>query len=381
MERLWKRPTWYEIAGVTALAVWTITLSDAADRVALAAAFGVAAALSLLLRRSVPLLPMATVLTCMLASDALAGRPAPDDPYLLMLIWASYSAGRHAALRYLPWVAFFVLALIGLTASEADTTSDLLFPVVFVGVPWLAGLALQLEVGRARRAEGKADALTAEILTVAGRAEVDERLRIARELHDVMGHTLIGLSLQLQTLRRGAAAGQPINETDLRLAEDTTGELLVDIRRLVGLLKSDVDAARRPLPGVEDLDELVRGGTRHGQDAVLTMVGDPRPLPPALSTALFRICQEALANAAHHGADGPVRVRLEWAPESVSLVVRNGLRATSAGDDESPPREGHGLLGMSERAELHGGTLRITKSAQLWTVSAHLPTPAMQVVS
>ena len=381
MGSLWAKPTWYEVAGVTALAVWTVTLADTADRVLLATSLGVVSALALLLRRTAPLLPMPVVLVGMLASASVAGRPSPDDPYLLMLIWASYSAGRHASPRYQPWVAFNVLVFVALTAPDAKTASDVVFPFIFAGVPWLAGLALQLADRRAHRAEVKADALTSEMLTVAGRAEVDERLRIARELHDVMGHTLTGLSLQLQALRRRAAGGRQVTELDLLVVESTTTELLGDVRRLVGLLKSDADAARRPLPGVDDLESLVQSGARHGQRVQLTMTGEPRPLPPTLSTAIFRICQESLANAAHHGGDGLVSVQVDWTTESLSLAVQNPLQHAGASNGAAPLVHGHGLAGMRERAELLGGSFRATRDVSLWTVSVDIPTPALPVVS
>lgn len=381
MKRLWTRPTWYEIAGVTALAVWAVTLADEADHSALAAALGIASASSLLLRRSVPLLPLAVTLTCLLTSATLAGYPGPDDPYLLALVWASYSAGRHAPPRSQPWPAFMVLLFVALTSPGAQAPGDIVFPFMFAGVPWLAGLALQLATNRAQRAESKADDLASQMLTVAGRAEVDERLRIARELHDVMGHTLTGLSLQAQALRRRVAAGKPLAEADVRTIETTTNELLTDVRRLVGLLHSDSDDERRPLPGIGDLETLVGQSVRHGQQVELIVRGEPRPLPPALSSSLFRICQEALSNAGRHGGGGTVWVEVTWASDSVLLEVRNDLRVAVPDDASLAWPGGHGLPGMRERAELHGGRFRVTQDERTWKIDVVMPTPALQALT
>ncbi len=256
-----------------------------------------------------------------------------------------------------------------------------MFPFIFAGVPWLAGLALQLATSRAQRAESKADDLASQMLTVAGRAEVDERLRIARELHDVMGHTLTGLSLQAQTLRRRVAAGKALAEADVRTVEATTNELLTDVRRLVGLLHSDTDDERRPLPGIGDLETLVGQSARHGQQVELMVRGEPRPLPPALSTSLFRICQEALSNAGRHGGGGTVSVEVTWASDSVLLEVRNTLRGAAPESASLDWPGGHGLAGMRERAELHGGRFRVTQDEHTWKIDVVMPTPALQAVT
>lgn len=380
MRTLWTRPTWYEVAGVTALAVWAVTLADAADRIALAAVLGVGAALSLLLRKSVPLVPLPVVLACLVATDAVAGFPGPDDPYLLMLVWASYSVGRHAAVRYQPWPAFLILLFVALTAPEARTAGDVLFPFFFAAVPWLAGLALQLSTARAQHAERRAGDLAAEMLTVAGRAEVDERLRIARELHDVMGHTLTGLSLQAQTLRRRAAAGESVSESDLRTIEGSANALLSDVRRLVGLLNEDAGDPRGPLPGADDLESLVRLGAGPGQVVTLATSGEPQPIPPALSTTLYRMCQEALTNAARHGAPGTVAVEVTWSEGWVQLEVSNPVVGEGA-TDESLASAGNGLRGMRERAALHGGRLQLSQRDDRWTVTVSMPTPVSQVVT
>jgi signal transduction histidine kinase len=243
------------------------------------------------------------------------------------------------------------------------------------GLPWVGGLALQLGAARAHQAESRAEVLNSEILDTAARAEAQERLRIAREMHDVIGHSLTGLSLHAQVLRRRAEAGQDVRAGDLRALEAMAQELLTEVRGMVGLL-SDSATPLRPAPSLDDLPELVALGTRPGQELAFRVDGDPRAIPPAISASALRIAQECLTNARRHGGDGPVDLVVTWSPRSVEVESTNPLPAAPSRPEPGP---GHGLLGMRERARVHGGHVQVDATHERWHVRATLPTPVVEV--
>lgn len=365
---------WPDVIAVAAVAAWMGAVSSSADNATLATAIGLVAAGTLLLRRRWPIATLVIVLAALVTAEAAAGFDGPDDPYLVLILAGAYSIGRHAPLRHQPWAAAITLAFAALNTTEKDVTwpGDVVFPVLFIALPWGAGLALQLAAQRTAASESRTASLTEEIDKVADRAGAEERLRIARELHDVMGHSLTGMSLQLQTMRRQAEAGQAPPVDALRSAEELSHELLVDVRRLVGLLDTGDDADRSPPPDLTNLGGLISRSRRQDQRVTLHVEGTARTLPPALSAACYRIVQEALSNAQRHGGAGPVNVTVRWVPGAVTLETCNPT------DADAVLGSGHGLAGMRERALMHGGRVDVRHGAGTWTVTAALPTPMVE---
>jgi signal transduction histidine kinase len=362
------------LGAVVLVGAWAWSLSSEAASPALAAGLSLLAAALLLLRQRMPVVTLLGLLAALILLAQVAGYPGPDDPYLVMLTWAAYSVGRYAPVRHQPWAAFAVLLLVAGNATEASGPADIVFPFIIGGLPWIGGLALQLGTERADRAEQRAEVLNSEILETAARAETEERLRIAREMHDVIGHSLTGLSLQIQVLRRRAAAGRAAEEDDLRALESIAHELLDEVRGMVGLL-ADSATPLRPAPCLEDLPELIHRSARSGQELALLVHGEPRPIPPAISATALRIAQECLTNARRHGGDGPVDLVVTWGPRSVQVEASNPMPA-----HPSPPdhRQGHGLLSMRERARVHGGHVHVDATDERWYVRATLPTPVVE---
>jgi len=209
-----------------------------------------------------------------------------------------------------------------------------------------------------------------------------ERARLARELHDVLAHTLSSLSLQLESTR-ALARSRAVDDEVMRRIEQAvslarTG--LDEARAAVGTLRDD------DLPGPERIESLVADfATASGIDCHFTVVGSPRPLPPAARVALFRAAQEGLSNVAKHAHASRVDVRLDWSGETVTLHVDDrhdepggdalspalanvGGRGTVAADGN-----GNGLRGMRERAELAGGRMTAAATDDGFSLTVSLP--------
>ena len=202
-----------------------------------------------------------------------------------------------------------------------------------------------------------------------------ERTRIAREIHDVLAHSLGALGIQIQ-----AAKAVLVDHGDLDRAVEvlTTAQRmaadgLVETRRAVHALRVDT------LPLGEELARAVdTHGRRYGVAAGFDSGGAPRPLPPDATVALLRTAQEALINAAKHAGGRPVSVRLDYGPDAVSLTVVNDLAEGPTARPAGPGgvNGGYGLTGMHERLLLIHGTLTAGPQDGRWTVTARLPLPS-----
>ncbi len=201
---------------------------------------------------------------------------------------------------------------------------------------------------------------------LADRARAEERNRIARELHDVIAHTLIISQLHVASARLAVESDPGDAARALAEAERLGRESLAEVRRAVGLLREDGgDGRAAPLPGAADLPGLIERFRSAGADVTLTVDGDAGTLPATTGLATYRILQEALTNAIKHAPGSPVGVRLAVERAHVGLTV------DSAG---SPGRgSGLGLLSMQERARSLGGTCEAGPGGRGWLVRADLP--------
>ena len=201
-------------------------------------------------------------------------------------------------------------------------------------------------------------------------AALRERGRIAREIHDVLAHSLSGLVLQLEGARM--LAGQPNANGDLAAALDRAHHLaragLDEARRAVGALRDD------DLPGPDRLEQLLADFRRDsGVAAQLHVTGEPRPLDPESSLTLFRVAQEALTNSRRHSHAESVEVALCYEPDAVSLLIEDHGAAVPAALGSDRGDGGYGLTGMRERAALIGGTLRAAPTGDGFRVELRIP--------
>jgi signal transduction histidine kinase len=204
---------------------------------------------------------------------------------------------------------------------------------------------------------------------------LDERARIAREIHDVLAHSLGGLGIQIQAARAVLSDHGDIDRADeiLAAAQRMAAEGMVETRRAVHALRADTLPLDEELARVSDTY-----AQRYHVAARFDVGGSPAPLPPDATVALLRVAQESLVNAAKHAAGQGVEVRLDYSDADVRLTVRNDL-PPSAGAENGPGMNtvngGYGLTGMRERLRLLNGTLLAGPRDNQWIVTAELPRP------
>jgi signal transduction histidine kinase len=202
---------------------------------------------------------------------------------------------------------------------------------------------------------------------------LDERTRIAREIHDVLAHSLGALGIQIQAARSVLTDKADIDQASdlLAAAQRMAAEGLAETRRAVHALRTDT------LPLNEELAKVTGiYGQRYGVAVSFDIGGAPRPLPPDATVALLRIAQEALVNAAKHAAGQQVTMRLDYSDSCVMLTVSNPLAPGSDGPPAvSTLNGGYGLTGMRERLRMLNGTLEAGRRDGQWIVTARLPRP------
>jgi signal transduction histidine kinase len=192
-------------------------------------------------------------------------------------------------------------------------------------------------------------------LEEARRAVLVERTRIARELHDVVAHHMSLIAVQAETAGYRIEGLSDTALAEFRSMSGQAREALSDMRRLLGVLRSDEAAERAPQPQLKDLPDLVAITRRVGVEVDLSMPGDEHRVPDGVGLCAYRIVQEALSNACRHAPGSPVSVTVSDGPDALRLHVRNGPGTSSEPTISSRP--GHGLAGMRERVSLLGGSL------------------------
>jgi signal transduction histidine kinase len=274
--------------------------------------------------------------------------------------WTRQSSGTVVAL----FAAYVFAAGLG---GGGFPGSELLHTGLAWGVAWFAGERTRLR--RREVAELRERALRAEREGERERrlAAAEERARIARDLHDAAGHAINVIAVRAGTarLRRDPERSQAALEAIEELARKT----VADIDQIVGTLRergSGNRAVDAP-PGLASLDTLVARHAATGLDVSVASEGEPRKLDGAVDQAAYRILQEALTNAARHGA-GAARVELAFGKAALELTVSN-----AAGGGAARPNGGHGLVGMRERATLLGGTLEVERGNSSFCVRVRLP--------
>ncbi len=264
--------------------------------------------------------------------------------------------------------AYLFAPYVGGVASGtviATAAAVLLAALFGLGLSWTVGALVRTGI-RARE-----NRLAQERAETQVAAET-ERTRIARDMHDVVAHSLAVVIAQADGARYAAPA-DPQAATDALGAISTTARAaLSDVRLLLTQLRHSQGDG--PQPTIADLEQLYAHVRSAGVDVRVDVDPAPRQEPPtAVQLAVYRILQEALTNALRHGEGGPVDVALAWHPDRVQLTVRNPAAEQPSGDGR-----GHGLIGMRERAQLVGGTLEAGALDGVFVVAANLPIGAAE---
>ena len=248
--------------------------------------------------------------------------------------------------------------------SVLDLLGNLTFFTAIFGGTWLAGRAMRRRRGRERE-------LILEREEKARPAVLEERTRIARELHDVVAHAVSVIVLQARGARH-ALGKEPDDARDaIDAIEETATQALGEMRRLLGLLRADdEEVALAPQPSLAHLDTLVAHVRDAGLPVEVRVEGRPRELAPGVDLSAYRIVQEALTNALKHAGQARARVVVHYGDEVLELEVAD----TGAGDANGGGGGGHGLAGMRERVAVFGGELESgPRSEGGFAVRARLP--------
>ena len=230
---------------------------------------------------------------------------------------------------------------------------ELIFTPLLFAIGWLAGFAMRERAEQAEAAEERALHAEREREATARIAVAEERARIARELHDIVAHSVSVMVLQVGAVRHGLAATLPEQADALEGVERTGRAALTEMRRLLGAMRRDGDElALAPQPGIGNLGELLEQVGRAGLPAQLEVRGDPYPLPSALDLSAYRIVQEGLTNALKHARASQVGVTLGYRADELYIEIRDD------GDGAAPDDgHGHGLVGVRERVKIYGGVM------------------------
>ena len=358
---------------VLALALAAIVVEEALTAAigspspAAAAVLGALVALPLAWRSRAPLAAVASSATAFAVLGAATDDAAlGPQTVLLPFILAAYTAGAHPGLRR----AQAGLALVLLAHAVKEPDDLVVMGPLFAGV-WFVGRLAENRRRLATQLEERATVLELDRSEHARLAIAEERARIARELHDVVAHSVSVMVVQAGAERLALGAERPETREALTAIEQTGRHALVEMRRLVGMLRADdEEIALAPLPSLAHLGALAEHMSRAGLPVRLETTGVPRVLPPGIDISGYRIVQEALTNALKHAGPARATVHLRYGTGELEIeVVDDGRGGIASG------ATGHGLTGMRERVAVYGGELEAAaRNGSGFRVHARLPT-------
>jgi len=318
-------------------------------------------------RRRAPTVVFALVFVSVGLQVALIDQDRSDQPPFqdwVALLVVFYSLGAHAERRRaivagaaggVVLVGGDLVDLFSGGAGLEDTVPAWFMLAAAYGV----GFALRGQRVQSTLLARRAERLEQEREQRARLAVAEERVRIARELHDIIAHTISVMVVQAQAGQRVLEGEQASAREALGSIETTGRQALVEMRRLLGILRNeDRELALAPRPSLAHLDVLAERMTEAGLPVDLHIEGEAKPLPLGVDLSAYRIVQEALTNALQHAGPAAARVVVRYRPESVELEITDNGRGRSdgpGGRSGEGHRSGHGLVGMRERAALVGG--------------------------
>ncbi|HEX5298966.1 MAG TPA: sensor histidine kinase [Streptosporangiaceae bacterium] len=289
---------------------------------------------------------------------------------LIAPIFALYTVATQVSARRAVVAAVVTLGIL-LTVTAASNPTGHISGGGFDIIPFMVAAALFAGIAVANR--------LAYVESIRDRAEQDarrrideERLRIARELHDVVAHTMATINVQAGVAAHVLPTRPEAAADSLQAIKTASKDGLRELRAILNVLRQADDAdPTQPAPGTAQLETLVTGASRAGLDTTLTVSGEPVPLPAAVDLAAYRIVQESLTNVIRHAGPATAAVSLGYAHDELRIEV------TDTGRGPAPPaghNGGHGLAGMRERAAAVGGTLETGPGAAGgFRVAARLP--------
>ena len=272
-----------------------------------------------------------------------------------------------------------LLAAVGIGVFYATTRASFDgFEIVGIGglwlAGWIAGSVFRIRRRHAAAVESRAEVLEQDSEARAREAVTDERARITRELHDIIGHTLNLIVVQASAAQKVIGSRPDRAAESLNTIETTARQSLSDMERMLGILRPPEDEAPPygPQPSLGQVDSLAEQFTDAGLPVAVNVSGEPHKLPTSLDLSAYRIVQEALTNALKHAGPARSRVAISYLADKLELdIVDDGQ---GSGDDGHVAGGGQGLIGMRERVSLFGGELDVGPAAEGgFRVHASLP--------
>jgi signal transduction histidine kinase len=351
------------VAGAVGLFAVTEELSGGTDlperpSLALWVAAGVVTALLVLVRRWFPFGVMAGYTAVSVAVFVIGGQEAGAWQWYtqLLFLFTLLSQVPLVSPKGLAGPAATALFLAGMGVSYHTEFAEYAIAVAMAGIAGGAGYGVRRYRLRALTADERSEVLAAQSELLAREAVAEERARLARELHDIVAHSVSVMVMQAGGVRLMLRDDQTQERETLAVIEETGRGAVEELRRMLDLLRGPVADGLTPLPGLARLDDLVEQVRSAGLDVMVDVEGEPVPLPAGLDLSAYRIVQEALTNALKHAGPTAVTVTIGYRPHELSLdIIDDGPRD---GSHSTPVATGgHGLIGMRERVALFRGDL------------------------
>jgi signal transduction histidine kinase len=358
-------------------------------------------AIPLVVRRRLPPVTLAFVTLSVVVSTVFG---VVDEGVVATVAFVSiYSVGAYCSPKVANWVRAVCIAIlfgtlvwlllfreIDLGSSQASTVwaaaLSLGSNTFFFLAAWAIGDVARIARKRAVELGERNAELQAAHQVIAETAVLDERVRIAREVHDVVAHHVSVMGVQAGAARRVMAQSPEQAAEVLSGIEASSRQAVVELQRLLGFLRSEGSVPQAgvapPQPGLAELDAMVAQLHEAGLGVTVERRGDERPLPASVDLSAYRVVQEGLTNALKHGGSGTLAiVRLTYGPDSLRLEIVDDGKGRSNGRPDHPPDDppaaaGHGLVGMRERVALHGGRFTAGRGrGSGFSVTADFPLP------
>ena len=353
------RPRWPALLDAAIAAFFLVLVlveaftNDTVENVPLQLAATLPAMAAIAWRRQYPVLVAALMMVVNLVTD-------PDGQFstLLAMVLLSFTIGHETVPpRRTVGLLVILVPFMGAMVASGLEPSDVAAAMVFIVGPWTVGIVVRQRTAEADAAQELADQAVREQTALAAAAAAEERVRLARELHDVVSHSISVVTVQTQAVRRRLGPEHQREIDDLLAVEITARDAMAELRRLFGVLRTEGQGmALEPQPGLGELDRLVEQVRATGLQVSLVRDGVADDLPPGLGLAAYRIVQEALTNALRHSGASAVAVHLRQDGGTLDIRVEDDGRGLGSSSG------GHGITGIRERAQLYGGRLEVGPS-------------------
>ncbi|TCC16760.1 sensor histidine kinase [Kribbella sindirgiensis] len=343
---------------------------------------GLAAVSSLVLfgARRLPRVTVAVAAACVVALGTLGYllTPLVLAPVMVALYWLARALPSRLAWTYGAIATAVVVAVaVGPTLDRAVALRAI-GPALWLVLPLALGSRSQLQAAYLRALQARAAYAERTREEEARLRVAEERLRIARDLHDVVAHHMAVANAQAGTAAHLLDSGPDVSRKLLADLQTTTSTVMLEMRATIGVLRATDDSGAdslQPAPGLAQLPELVGACAAAGLQVTVEIQGEPRDLPPSVDLTAYRIVQEALTNATKHSGSSTAYLLMTYSAASLTITVSNAGAA-----DAQPATGGYGLIGMRERANAVGGRVQVTDTGGgpfevVTTLPLHLQAP------